>query len=132
MAKYLVTGGAGFIGSNIVETLVKRKQKVVVLDDLSTGKAANLKPFGKRIRFIKGNIRNLRTVKRAMRGVDYVLHVAALRAVLRSVDDPSESNDVNVNGTLNVLMAAREAKVKRVVFSSSSSVYGDTTKFPSV
>jgi len=130
MAKYLVTGGAGFIGSNIVAELVKRKQKVVVIDNLSTGKLGNLKPFGNKIRFIKGDIRRLKDVKAAVRGVDYVHSVAAMRAVLRSVDDPSETDAVNVGGTLNVLLAARDSKVKRVVFSSSSSVYGNTKKFP--
>lgn len=130
MARYLVTGGAGFIGSNIVEALVKKGEKVTVLDDLSTGKLSNLMPWIKKITFVKGDIRRMKDVKRAMKGVDYVLHVAALRAVLRSVDDPMECNSVNVNGTLNVLMAAKDAKVKRVVFSSSSSVYGDTKKFP--
>jgi len=132
MAKYLVTGGAGFIGSNIVAELVKRKQKVVVLDNLSTGKLSNLKPFGNKVSFIKGDIRRIKDVKKAVRGVDYIQHVAALRAVLRSVDDPSETDAVNVGGTLNILLAARNSKVKRVVFSSSSSVYGDTKKFPSV
>lgn len=132
MAKYLVTGGAGFIGSNIAEDLVKLKEKVVVLDDLSTGKLKNISPWIKsgKIQFIRGDIRRLSDVRRAMKGVDYVLHVAANRAVERSVDNPLETNDVNITGTLNVLIAARDAKVKRVVFSSSSSVYGDTKKFP--
>ncbi len=132
MAKYLVTGGAGFIGSNIAEALVKQKDKVVVFDDLSTGKLKNISRWIKtgQIQFVRGDIRNLSALKRAMKGVDYVLHVAACRAVERSVDNPLETNDVNVTGTLNVLIAARDNKVKRVVFSSSSSVYGDTKKFP--
>jgi nucleoside-diphosphate-sugar epimerase len=130
MSRYLVTGGAGFIGSNLVAELVKRKQKVVVLDNLSSGKLKNLKPFGNKVRFIKGDIRNLKDCKKAVRGVDYVHQVAALRAVLRSVDNPAETNDVNVGGILNILVAARDSQVKRVVFSSSSSVYGNTKKFP--
>ncbi len=130
MAKYLVTGGAGFIGSNIVEALLKRRQKVVVLDSLLTGKFENIAPWKKKIKFIKGDIRNIKDIRRAIKGVDYVLHVAALRAVLRSVDDPRETNDTNVTGTLNLLLAAKEARVKRVVFSSSSSVYGNATAFP--
>lgn len=125
MAKYLVTGGAGFIGSNIVHELVKRRQRVVVLDNLSTGKKENLNDLSRQVRFIKGDIRDLATVRRACRGVGYVLHQAALRAVERSVDDPSQTNDTNITGTLNVLLAARAAGVRRVVFASSSSVYGD-------
>jgi len=130
MAKYLITGGAGFIGSNMVEALLKAKQKVVVLDNLSTGNRENIRPWLKKIRFIRGDVCNLNILRRAMRGVDYVWHAAALRAVLRSVDNPRATNDVNIGGTLNVLLAAREAGVKRVVFSSSSSVYGNRNSFP--
>lgn len=124
MATYLVTGGAGFIGSNIVHTLVAKRQRVVVLDNLSTGRRENLADVRAKIRFVKGDIRDLSTVRAACRGVDYLLHQAALRAVERSVDDPGATNAVNVDGTVNVLVAARETKVRRVVFASSSSVYG--------
>ena len=125
MAKYLVTGGAGFIGSNIVLELVRRRHEVVVLDDLSTGKLANLEDVRGKIRFIEGDIRDLATVERVSRDADYVFHQAALRAVERSVDDPRVTNDTNITGTLNVLLAARDLGVRRVVFASSSSVYGD-------
>lgn len=130
MARYLVTGGAGFIGSNIVEELVRRKQRVRVLDNFITGKIENIKPFMGRIELIKGDIRDRKTLKRALKGVDYVLHQAALRSVPKSVDDPFTTNDINVFGTLSLLMAAKEAKAKRVVYASSSSAYGDVKKFP--
>ncbi len=125
MALYLVTGGAGFIGSNIVRALVQRKQPVVVLDNLSTGSLRNLEGVRENIRFLRADIRHLPAVRRACRGVTIVLHQAALRAVARSVDRPRETSDVNVTGTLNLLLAARDAGVKRFVFASSSSVYGD-------
>jgi nucleoside-diphosphate-sugar epimerase len=130
MSTYLVTGGAGFIGSNIVEELVRRKMKVRVLDSLITGKIENLKPFAGKITFIKGDIRNRSALRKAMKGVDYVIHQAALRSVPKSVDDPFTTNDINVNGTLNVLFEAKEAGVKRVVYASSSSAYGDARQFP--
>lgn len=130
MSKYLVTGGAGFIGSNIVDELVKRGHQVRVLDNFSTGKKEHLSESLSKIELIEGDIRDRKTVDAAVKGIDYVLHVAALRAVLRSVDNPTETNDVNINGTLNVFLAARDAKVKRVVSTSSSSVYGDTDIFP--
>ena len=128
--KFLVTGGAGFIGSNIAETLVKRGHKVSVLDNLSTGSLSNLKPFLKKIEFIKGDICNVRDLKKALKGIDYVLHQAALRSVPRSVDDPMSTNDVNITGTLKLLIEARNAKVKRVVYASSSSAYGDSKLIP--
>lgn len=127
----LVTGGAGFIGSNVVDGLLAEGCRVRVLDDLSTGKLSNLKPVASRIEFIKGDICDTKIVEKAVRGVDYVFHIAALRAVLRSVDNPLATNEVNVGGTLKLLIAARDAKVKRFIFTSSSSVYGDTKKFPS-
>src|SRR3990167_4161143 len=130
MPKCLVTGGAGFIGSHIVDKLVERGCEVRVLDNLSTGKRENLAHLGSKIELIVGDLRDDHAVREAVRGVEHVFHVAALRAVLRSVDDPRETNDVNVAGTLNVLLAARDAGVKRVIFSSSSSVYGETEKFP--
>ena len=130
MARYLVTGGAGFIGSNIVEELVRRGKKVRVLDNFSTGNMKNLKPFMKDIELVKGDIRNRATLDKALKGVDYVIHQAALRSVARSVEDPFETNDVNVNGTLNLLSAAKKHKIKRVVYASSSSAYGNAKRFP--
>ncbi len=130
MARYLVTGGAGFIGSNIVEELVRRKANVRVLDSLITGNLDNIKPFGKSIDFIKGDLRDKKALKRALKGIDYVIHQAALRSVPKSVDDPFTTNDINVFGTLNLLMEAKKAGVKRVVYASSSSAYGDAKKFP--
>jgi UDP-glucose 4-epimerase len=113
-----------------VETLVKKGEKVRVLDNLSTGKEDNLKPFMDKIEFIKGDIRNSGDLKDALREVDYVSHQAALRSVARSVEDPVASNDVNVTGTLDLLMEAKEAGVKRLVYASSSSAYGRCEKFP--
>ena len=130
MAMYLVTGGAGFIGSHIVDELVRRGQQVRVLDNLSTGKRENLRAVLPVIDLRVGDIRNLDQVRSAMDGVDYVLHEAALPSVPRSVADPLTSNEVNVNGTLNVLVAARDARVKRIVFASSSSVYGSNPALP--
>ena len=130
MATYLVTGGAGFIGSHIAERLVERGDSVVVLDNLSTGKVENLAGCRDRITFIEGDLRDLDIVKSACRGVDYVLHEGALASVPRSIADPIASNEVNLNGTLNVLAAAREARVRRVVYAASSSVYGDTPTLP--
>jgi len=130
MARYLVTGGAGFIGSNIVEELVGRGEDVVVLDDLSTGKMENIEPFMDRIDFIKGDIRDGDVVEKAMNGVDFVLHQAALASVPRSIENPVLVNDVNIGGTIMVLEKAREAGVKRVVYAASSSAYGDTEVLP--
>lgn len=124
MSTYLVTGGAGFIGSNLVHALVGRGETVVVLDNLSTGSEANLAAVRDKITFIKGDIREEAKISQAMRGVDYVLHQAALRAVERSIDNPLETNNVNITGTLQVLVAAQKANVRRFVFASSSSVYG--------
>jgi len=125
-----VTGGAGFIGSNIAEALARRGDSVVVLDNLSTGKRENLESFADRVTLVEGSITDLPSVRNAMRDVDYVLHEAALASVQRSVDDPLTSNDINVKGTLNVLVAARDAGVKRVVYAASSSAYGDTEELP--
>lgn len=130
MAKYLVTGGAGFIGSHIVRSLVKSDEKVAVLDNFSSGKEENLREVKNKITLIKGDIRDLGLLKKASKGADYILHQAALRSVPKSVLYPQEYNEVNITGTLNVLLAARESKVKRVVFASSSSIYGDVNKFP--
>src|SRR3989338_6840139 len=130
MAHYLVTGGAGFIGSNIVEELVKRGEKVRVLDNFITGKMENLKSFLDKIELIEGDIRDREVLKKALNGIDFVLHQAALRSVPKSVENPFLTNDINVFGTLNLLMAAKEAKVKRLVYASSSSAYGDAKRFP--
>ena len=130
MAKYLVTGGAGFIGSNIVGELVSRSEDVVVFDDLSTGHEKNLEGIGSEIEFIKGDIRNADEVRAAMKGVDHVLHQAALASVPRSIDDPLLVNDVNINGTLTVLEEAKKAGVKNLVYAASSSAYGETEKLP--
>jgi len=128
--RYLVTGGAGFIGSNTVDELMRRGHDVVVLDDLSAGKAANLAQVGRKIKLIQESVTNLDALREACRAVDCVIHLAAQTSVPRSVKDPIETNLINVNGTLNVLVAARDAKVKRVVFASSCAVYGKTSVLP--
>ncbi|MCX7751745.1 MAG: SDR family oxidoreductase [Blastocatellia bacterium] len=130
MATYLVTGGAGFIGSHVVERLVALGHRVRVLDDLSEGRRENLAAVWDRIEFLEGDVRDPEVVRRAVVGVDYVLHQAALRSVPRSVEDPMATTAVNVLGTVNLLQAAREAGVRRVVFASSSSVYGETSELP--
>jgi nucleoside-diphosphate-sugar epimerase len=128
--RYAVTGGAGFIGSNTVDEIVRRGHSVVVLDDLSGGKEENLAEVRNKITFIKGSITELEIVRKAFHEADYVLHLAARTSVPRSVKDPIETNRVNIDGTLNVLVAARDAKVKRVVFAASSSAYGETAELP--
>jgi UDP-glucose 4-epimerase len=128
--QYLVTGGAGFIGSNTVDELVRRGHGVTVLDDLSAGKEANLEKVRQQITFLRGSITDPEAVEKACRGADYVLHLAARTSVPRSVKQPLETNQINVDGTLNVLVAARDAGVRRVVFASSSSIYGDTPTLP--
>lgn len=126
----LVTGGAGFIGSNLVAALAARGSRVRVLDDLSTGSMANLKEVADDVEVIVGDIRAPDQVRRALAGVEVVFHLAALPRVARSVADPFGTHLVNVNGTLNVLSAAHEMGIRRVVFASSSSVYGDTPTLP--
>src|SRR6201993_592163 len=128
--QYVVTGGAGFIGSNTVDELVRRGHSVVVLDDLSSGKEENLAEVRSKITFMKGSITDLETVQKAMHQAEYVLHLAARTSVPRSVKDPIDTNHINVEGTLNVLVAARDNKVKRVVFAASSSAYGETPTLP--
>jgi len=130
MDKYLVTGGAGFIGSNIAEALVKRGYAVKVIDNLLTGKRENISSFLDKIEFIEGDIRDYDVCKRALEGVDFVLHQAALPSVPRSIEDPLLTTEINIKGTLNILLASREAKVKGFVFASSSSVYGDDPNLP--
>jgi nucleoside-diphosphate-sugar epimerase len=128
--RYLVTGGAGFIGSNTVDELVRRGHSVVVLDDLSAGKEENLAEVRSKITFVKGSITDIEAVQKAMLQAEYVIHLAARTSVPRSVKDPLETNRINVDGTLNVLLAARDNKVKRIVFAASSSAYGETSILP--
>ena len=127
MNKYLVTGGAGFIGSNLVDELIKLGNEVIVLDNLSTGKKENINPKAK---FIKADIRNLEEIRPAFEGIDGVFHLAAMPRVQFSIENPAETNEINVNGVLNVLIASRDAKVKKVVYSASCSVYGNTEVLP--
>jgi nucleoside-diphosphate-sugar epimerase len=130
--RYLVTGGAGFIGSNMVDELVRRGHEVVVLDDLSADKETNLASVRSKIDLRVGTITDLARVQSACAGVDYVIHLAARTSVPRSVKDPLETNHVNIDGTLNVLVAARDAKVRRFVYAASSSAYGETPTLPKV
>ncbi|MFH0913335.1 MAG: NAD-dependent epimerase/dehydratase family protein, partial [Candidatus Omnitrophota bacterium] len=135
MSKFLVTGGAGFIGSHIVEALLQKRHFVRVLDNFSSGKQGNLEftkelKSGRTYELIKGDIRSAHTCLEATKGIDFVLHQAALRSVPKSMKNPGEYNEVNINGTLNMLEAALKNKVKSFVFASSSSVYGDVKIFP--
>lgn len=130
MTRYLVTGGAGFIGSHIVERLVALGEQVRVLDNFSTGKKENLAAFLDRIELVAGDLRDDETLADVLRNVDYVLHNAAIPSVARSVEDPVSTLSVNVIGTAKLLRYAREAGVRRLVFASSSSVYGDTPRLP--
>lgn len=129
MSNYLVTGGAGFIGSHLSEELVRRGHRVRVLDNLSTGKRKNLEHIPG-VELLVGDVADLDTCRRAVDGIDYVLHQGAIASVPRSVLDPIVSNTANVTGTLNMLLAARDAKAKRLVFAGSSSVYGDLPTLP--
>ena len=130
----LVTGGAGFIGSNLCEALLEKNNTVVCLDNFATGKRENVAHLASNnnFRLIEGDIRNLTDCKKAVKGVDYVLHQAALGSVPRSIKDPITSNDVNVGGFLNMLVASRDAGVKRFVYAASSSTYGDSETMPKV
>lgn len=130
MNVYLVTGGAGFIGSHIAEELVERGHKVRIVDNFLTGKRENIASFLDKIELIEGDIRDFSLCKRASDGVDFVLHQAALPSVPRSIEDPLMTNEINVKGTLNLLLASRDAGVKKFVFASSSSVYGDDPRLP--
>ncbi len=132
-SSFLVTGGAGFIGSNLVEYLLKYKAgRVVVLDNLATGFAANIKPFENEpnFKFLQGDITQAADCKKASEGIDYILHQAALGSVPRSIENPLATHVVNETGFIQLLIAARDAKVKRIVYASSSSVYGDITDLP--
>ncbi|OBP50153.1 Vi polysaccharide biosynthesis protein VipB/TviC [Riemerella anatipestifer] len=132
--KILITGGAGFIGSNLTEHFLSKNYQVRVLDNFSTGHKYNIEPFFKNEKFelLEGDIRNLETCNESCEGVDYVLHQAALGSVPRSIENPITSNEVNVSGFLNMLVAARDAKVKRFVYAASSSTYGDSKSLPKV
>ena len=132
--KILVTGGAGFIGSNLIEYFLEKGYKVVCLDNFATGHRYNLTSFGNNPNFslIEGDIRDLSDCQKAVEGVDYVLHQAALGSVPRSINDPFTTNDVNISGFLNMLIASRDAKVKRFVYAASSSTYGDSVGLPKV
>lgn len=130
MGLFLVTGGAGFIGSNMVRFLLEKGEAVRVLDNFETGKHENLTEVADKIEIIEGDIRDESVVRESVKGVQVVYHLAALGSVPRSIDDPKTSNDVNANGTFNMLEGSREAKVNRFVFASSSSVYGDSPVLP--
>jgi len=130
MARYLVTGGAGFIGCNLTRFILEQGHDVVVLDDFSTGKRENVEGILDRIDLVEGDIRDRSTVERVIDGCEAIFHEAALGSVPRSVDDPVTSHDVNVNGTVTVLEAARAVGVKRVIFAASSSAYGDQPESP--
>ena len=127
---YLVTGGAGFIGSHLVEALVSRGERVRILDNFSTGHWENLANFADAVEVVEGDIVNLPTILSAMKDVRYVFHHAAVASVEQSVRDPLQVHKVNVDGTLNVLLAAREASVERLIFASSAAVYGDSERLP--
>ena len=131
MAQYLVTGGAGFIGSHLAEELVRRGERVRVADSLITGKRQNLSHLPE-VEFIEGDLADADVARRAVEGMDYVLHQAAIPSVPRSVQDPITSNRANIDAALNVLVAARDAGVRRVVYAGSSSAYGDTPTLPKV
>lgn len=130
MSKYLVTGGAGFIGSHLAEELLKKGDSVRILDNFSSGRQENIRHIEKKIEIIKGDIRSKETCIKATKGIDFVLHQAALRSVPKSMKNPHEYNEVNITGIVNMLEASLENKIKNFVFASSSSVYGETNKFP--
>jgi len=130
MGNYLVTGGAGFIGSHIVERLVSQGESVRVLDNFSTGKRENLTSFASKIEIMEGDIRSLDDCRRACKGIEVVFHEAAVPSVPKSVADPQTSHEANVDGTFNMLMAARDGKCRRLVYAASSSAYGDLPELP--
>jgi len=132
MANYLVTGGAGFIGSNIVKTLLEKGESVRVVDDLSTGKRINIEPFLSKIDFVQASLTDYDICLKTVESMDYILHQAAIPSVPRSVENPIRSNDANVTATVNLLTAAKNKKIKRLVYAASSSVYGDIKISPKV
>jgi len=131
MSQYLVTGGAGFIGSHLAEELIRRGERVRVVDSLITGKRKNLAHLPG-VEFVEGDLADMRVAQHVMQGIDYVLHQAAIPSVPRSVEDPVTSNRANIDASLNVLVAAREARVRRVVYAGSSSAYGNSPTLPKV
>src|SRR5262245_30084237 len=131
MSSFLVTGGAGFIGSHLCEALLQRGHRVRVLDNLSTGKRRNLEHLAG-IEFVEGDLADLATCRRAVQGIEYVLHQAAIPSVPRSVEDPLTSNRANIDASVNLLVAARDAGVRRVVYAGSSSAYGNAETLPKV
>jgi nucleoside-diphosphate-sugar epimerase len=132
MDKYLVTGGAGFIGSNVVQKLLEKGEFVRVVDNLSTGKRENIEEFldDKNFEFVEGDLTSLAVCQKAVKGMDFVLHEGAVPSVPRSIEDPIRSNNANITATLNLLVAARDEKIKKFVYASSSSVYGDNPELP--
>jgi len=130
--KYIVTGGAGFIGSHLVEELAQKRHDVVIIDNLFSGKSENIEPFldGRNVTFVNGSITDPALLDKIFDGADGIFHQAAIASVPRSIANPAATNEANVTGTLNVLLAARDAGVRRVVFASSSAVYGDTPSLP--
>jgi nucleoside-diphosphate-sugar epimerase len=130
MSLYLVTGGAGFIGSHVIESLVEKNEKVRVFDNFSTGKKENLYQFGDGVEVMEGDVRDAAACRHAMKNIKYAIHLAALHEVPRSVEQPLETHEINVTGILNALIAAKDAKVKRFVYASSSAVYGDSPVLP--
>src|SRR5437870_12231919 len=130
MAVYVVTGGGGFIGSHIVEALLRRKETVKVIDNFSTGKRENVEPFKNDAEIIEADLAEVNNLAQLLKGADYVIHQAAIPSVPKSIIDPVKSHNANVNGTLRLLNASREACLKRVVYASSSSLYGDSPTLP--
>jgi len=130
MAVYVVTGGGGFIGSHIVENLVRQRSTVKVIDNFSTGKRENVAPFKNDVEIIEADLAERKNLAQFLKGADYVIHQAAIPSVPKSILDPFKSHDANVNGTLNLLLACRDVGVKRVVYASSSSLYGDSPTLP--
>ena len=128
--KCLVTGGAGFIGSNLIKALLERGDEVSVLDNFSTGKRENLGPFQRSINVIEGDLRSYHIVLEAARGAEVIFHQGALPSVPRSINDPITTNQVSVEGTLNILDAAKDTGARRVVYASSSSIYGQNARLP--
>ena len=130
--RVVITGGAGFIGSNLARALLKQNNQVIILDDLSTGYYENIKDLvnNKKIKFIEGSITDTNILKKTFKNVDFVFHQAAIPSVPRSIKDPIKTSNININGTLNVLIVAKENKVKKVIHASSSSIYGDTLILP--
>jgi len=134
MKRIVVTGGAGFVGSHLTEELARRGYYVIILDDISTGKIENIELLLKKeaVEFIKGSITDLPLLRKLLQGVDYVFHQAAISSVLRSIENPQATHEVNATGTLNVLLAARDNGVRKVIYASSSSVYGDSPALPKI